>query len=274
MKFNFRMMLAFATIVAVGFQQSSAQEEDLPTGESILMKYVENTGGVEKYKSVKNVRIKGTMSVPAQGISGTVDITTVVPDKMAAKVEIEGIGTIENGSNGEATWENSAMMGPRLITGKEADIAKEQSNMERIYNPAKYYKSMKTVGTEEVDGKKCYKVELITKSDDKIQSFYDVESGLELKSIRTIPSQMGPLKVHSYSSDYQEDDGIKTPHKVEQKLDTGMVLQVISMDEVNYNVEIPADAFNPPAAVKKLMDKKAEKDAEEKAEKETAGSDK
>jgi len=276
------LLAAFAIIVAVGLHQTNAQDDsagedkDLPTAESILKTYVEKTGGVEKYKAIKNQRASGTMSVPSQGISGTLAVMSVSPNKVAVKVEIEGIGKIESGTNGEIAWENSAIMGPRVIDNeKEAAVVMEQSNMERIYAPNKFYKSMKTVGTEEVNGTICYKVELTTPLDDKIQSFYAVDSGLELKNIRTVQSQMGPITLHSYSSDYRDVDGIKTPFKVEQKLDSGMVLQVISIDKVEFNVDdVASDAFTPPEPVQKLLDKKAAKEAEKAAEKEAAGADK
>ncbi len=247
------------------------QDKDLPTAESILKTYMEKTGGAEKYQAIKSQRATGTMTVPSQGISGKVAVISVVPNKVAVKVEIEGIGTIESGANGEFAWENSAIMGPRVIDNeKEAAVIMEQSNMERIFEPEKFYKAMETVGTEEVDGKKCYRVELTTQQDEKIESFYEVDSGLELKNVRTVQSQMGPITLQSYSSDYRDVDGIKTPFKVEQKLDTGMVLQIISMDKVEFNVDVPSDAFAIPEPVQKLIDKKAEKAAD----KEAAGVDK
>jgi hypothetical protein len=280
MKISIKFLLAAAVLVTMGWQQVGAQDDsagkdkDLPTAESILKTYVDKTGGAEKYKAIKSQRATGTMSVPSQGISGTVSVISAVPNKVAVKVEIEGIGTIESGANGEIAWENSAIMGPRVVDNeKEAAVIMEQSNMQRVYEPSKFYKSMKTLGTEEVDGKNCYKVELTTQQDEKIESFYEVDSGLELKNVRTVQSQMGPITLASYSSDYRDTDGIKTPFKVEQKLDTGMVLQVISMDKIEFNVDVPSDAFAVPEPVQKLLDKKAAKEAET-VNKEPAGSDK
>lgn len=285
MKLNVKFLLAGAVIFFMGWQQVSAQDDaagkdkDLPSAESILKTYVNNTGGVEKYRAIKSQQATGTMSVPSQNISGTVSVISEVPNKVAVKVEIEGIGTIESGSNGEIAWENSAIVGPRVVDNKkEAAMIMEQSNMQRIYDPTKFYKSMETVGTEEIDGTKCYKVELTTQQDEKIESYYDADSGLELKNVRTVPSQMGAITLQSYTSDYRDVDGIKTPFKVEQKLDTGMVLQVISMDKIEYNVAVPSDAFAIPEPVQELLDKKAatgtDKEAEKKTDKQPTGSGK
>ena len=90
MRVDFKFVMALAAILTVGLQPVDAQEEDLPSAESILMNYVEKTGGVDKYKSIKSSKAKGTMSVPAQGITGNIGIATVVPDKIAVNVEIEG----------------------------------------------------------------------------------------------------------------------------------------------------------------------------------------
>lgn len=273
MKLGMKVLLAIAAIVFGGLQQANAQDDKLPSGEEVLKKYVDATGGEDAYKAIKSSRATGSLSVPAQGINGTLKVTTVKPNKVVADMEIEGFGGSKRVCDGERCWENSTMMGARLITGKEADQMMKQSDMERIYNPKKFFKKMETVGVEDVNGEKCYKVDLVTTEDEEITSYYSVESGLELKSVREQQTQMGPMKIESFSTDYKKFGDLTTAMKVEQKFSNGMS-QVIAMDKVEYNVDVDEKAFEAPEAIQKLIDKaeakKADKAEKADAEKEEA----
>ncbi len=263
-----KILIAVAIISAVGIQQAQAQEDEFPSAESIIKNYVEKTGGIDKYKAVKNVFSSGTLSVPQQNISGTIEMTIQMPGKLSADVEIEGIGSIVQGSNGEHTWEISVIAGPRLVEGDEAEMLTEETSMEKLLDPAKYYKSMKTTGVEDVDGEKCYKVILTKKNGKEVESYFSVESGLEVKKVMELTTQMGDVGVEIYSSDYRDVDGILTPFKSEQKMSTGMSV-VTSMDKVEYNVDVDASKFDIPDEIQKMIDKKSEKE-----KKAAAGADK
>jgi len=264
---SLKILLAVAIMGVAGIQQSQAQDDDLPSAESIIKNYVEKTGGIDKYKAVKNVFSSGTLSVPQQNISGTMEMTVQMPGKLSADVEIEGIGSIVQGSNGEHTWEISVIAGPRLVEGDEAEMLTEETSMDKLVDPANFYKSMETTGVEDVDGEKCYRLVLTKKNDKKVEAYYSVESGLEVKRATDLSTQMGDVGVEIYFSDYRDVDGILTPFKTEQKMSTGVSV-VISFDKMQYNVDVDAKKFDIPDEIQKLIDKKADK---EKADKEKAG---
>lgn len=233
---------------------SPAQETDpLPSAEDVLKAYVKATGGLEKYKAVKSMSAQGTVSVPQAGIEGEIDVLQVVPNKVRVNTELTGLGTIKQGSNGKTAWELSAITGPRVLKGEEAKQLMEEANMKKIYMPQSYYKEMKCVGVEDVDGDKCYQLEL-TKPNGSLQTdFYSVESKLHVKSITEVVSNMGEMKISVQISDYREVKGIKIPFKLEQALPNG-ITQVLEFSKLQFNAEIPEDAFVLPDEIKELLD--------------------
>lgn len=241
-----------ALMLAAGAAPLLAQQ-DLPSPEKVMAKYVEVTGGVDKYKAVKSVSAKGALSIPAMGIEGTMEMMQVLPDKVSARSEIPGVGEQRQGGNGEVFWEISPVTGNRLLEGKEAQQLLDTGNMARIYDPGSYYKSMKTLGIEEVDGEKCYQLELIKESGDKVVEYYSIDSGLQVKSEGTIEvGGMGKVNIVTMISGYKDCDGIKTPLKLSQQLPNG-ITQVVEFSEWNYNADIPADAFKLPAEIEELV---------------------
>lgn len=256
---SLKILTAIVAIGLLGLQQAQAQQaqtQELPSAESVLKKFVEVTGGMEKYKAVKNMSASGTVEIPQAGVEGTLNMKRVLPNKMLVNISIEGVGEVQRGADGTHCWENTDMMGPRLITGGEADAMLEESSMELIYNPGKFYKSMKVVGVEDVEGEKCYKLVLTKKKDEQqVTSFYSAKSGLLVKSIQTQETQMGPMTIESISSDYRKVGGLTSAFKVTQKLPNGME-QVVTMTEVKYNTEIADSTFDLPAPIKKLVERK------------------
>lgn len=235
----------------------------LPTGEQVLAKYVEKTGGAEKYKKIKSLQATGEMEMAAMGITGTVSMKAMMPSKASMVVDISGIGKQATGSNGEHFWSNSDMQGPRLLKGKEAEQIKDQVNMERYTDFKKVYKSVKNLGVEDVDGEDAYKVELVKTTGAKQTEFYSVKTGLLIKTIAMVEAAgMGELEIASRAGDYRpSDDELKIlmPHKMSIKTPVGE--QTLTFSKYQYNVKLDSKTFNPPAEVQKLID---EKKAEEK----------
>ena len=233
---------------------SSAQEAgDLPSAEEVLSAYVKATGGVEKYKNLKNMSATGKISIPQAGIKGSLEMLQVAPNKVQVKTDLGGLGTIRQGSNGETAWELSVITGPRILKGEEAKQLMQEANLKKTYEPQSYYKEMKCVGTEDVDGEACYKLEL-TKPNGVVQTdYYSIESKLQVKSMNEVVTNMGEMKIAVKLGDYRETDGIKMPFKMEQSLPNGMS-QIVQMDDIRINVEVPEGSFDLPQEIKEQID--------------------
>src|ERR1700730_4322282 len=132
-----------------------------PSGEAVLAKFIEATGGRAEYSKIHTIISIGRLEMPAQGIKGTITIYELEPSKQYSVAEIPGIGTMEEGTDGVIAWEKSALQGARLKTGEEKAAALRAANSEtKFLDWKKYYKSVENTGTADVDGKPCYKLVL------------------------------------------------------------------------------------------------------------------
>src|ERR1700692_4007845 len=154
------MHLRALTVFAVAASVSMAA--DAPSGDSLLQRYIERSGDAEAYAKAKNMAMSGTVEMPAQNITGTV---TIIEEgqKSYTSMEFAVIGKIEEGFDGDTAWENSALQGPRILTGDEKITAKRAATLALITSWRDVYKDAQTAGSEDIDGKPAWKVEMTPK---------------------------------------------------------------------------------------------------------------
>jgi hypothetical protein len=215
---------ALAVLVATAIVAVLAQDQ-LPRGETIVDKYIEVTGGKAAYEKIRSEVVTGSMTFPAMGIKGTLTVYHAEPALMVSEINIEGIGKIQEGTDGTVAWSLSAMQGGRLKDGEEKAEALREAAMHSDINWRDYFTKAETIGVENVDGKACYKVVLTPKEGSPQTRFYDKETNLLLKSTRKLKTPMGEIEAESAAADYR------------------------------YNVTIPREKFDLPEEIKALIAK-------------------
>ncbi|MBZ5676100.1 MAG: hypothetical protein LAP61_17805 [Acidobacteriia bacterium] len=247
-------------ILAAGAGVTSVYGADpLPSAESILDRYIQVTGGKQAYLKRKSEIAHGTVEYAAVGIKGSLTRYAAEPDKYYASLDIDGLGKVETGVNGEIAWENSALLGPRVKSGVERAEAIREGNMNSTANWRKLYPKVVNAGIETVDGEECYKVVMTPAEGQPITGYYQKKSGLQVKLTTVSTTQMGDIPVEMIASDYKNFGGILEPAKVIQK--AGPQEFTMTLERVEVNPAIPPETFALPAEVRKLVDK-----AEAKAE--------
>ena len=254
-KFRFQAILTVALCGLVTVANADDPDK-MPEAKSVLKKFADATGGADKYREIKTIMMSGKLSSPAQGMEGTIQMQMMVPGKMRVKIEVPDVFTEENGSDGETAWSSNTMMGPRLLSGKEKEQLLEEASFEKVYNPEKFYKEMKVVGIEELEGEKCYKVKLIKKSGLESHEFYSVKSGMHVRTEGKIPTQMGDMEMSVNFSEMKDAGGIKMPHKIVREI-SGMNI-IVEFDKIEVNPSIDAAAFKLPKDVQELVNEQKE----------------
>jgi hypothetical protein len=232
---------------------SLAGAADLPSGESLLLRFIEASGGAAAYEKAKTVEMNGTIEIEGRNISGKISIVEA-GEKSSTVMELPGIGRMEQGFDGETAWEMSALQGPRIIEGEEKSAMKHASTFALITSWREQYKSVQTVGTESVNGSPAWKVEM-TPQEGRPETFYfDKQSALLVRMSATVASPLGDIPADMTVSDYRALDGIQTPFTMTQ---TAMGQSIaMHFDKIEYNAQIPGDQFEPPAGVKALLAKR------------------
>ena len=249
---NRRVLLVFSVVLGMCFAA-----DPLPSAESVLDRYVQVTGGKQAYEKRKTEIAHGTLEYTSLGIKGTITRYAAEPDKYYTSMDIEGLGKVEMGVNGQVAWENSALLGPRLKTGVERAEAIREGSLNSTVNWRKLYPKVQNAGIESIDGEDCYKVIMTPAEGQPVIGYYQKKSGLQVKISTVSSTQMGDIPVELIASDYKDFGGILEPAKVTQK--TGPQEFTITLDSVEVNPAIPPEKFALPAEVRKLVDKAAGK---------------
>ncbi len=239
---------------AVGPSLASAQEvattQDLPSAETIIDRYVEAIGGEQAIRSQKPRHVAGTVELPAQGISGEMEIFTAPPDRMVTRLSIPGMGEVKVGYDGETGWMVHPALGPMTMEGLMLRQTRQEADLMAALHPERFVKSAETVERTEFEGHDAYKVRIVTQWDEEYFELYDVESGLLVGTVRKQASPMGDIDATVVLSDYREVDGLRMPGRSVQKV-MGMQ-QIVTISEVE-TVDLQDDVFTPPPEIQALL---------------------
>lgn len=225
-------------------------QAQLPTGDELHAKSLKAIGGADVVRKHTAMHVTGEFEIPAQGMKGSVEVWSMVPDRFLSLVEIPGIGQVKSGYDGTTGWSMNPMMGAQIATGKELAQIKEQADMHSALHPERWIKARQTVEKTTFDGKPAYKVKVTPIEGGDYFEFYDADSGLELGSIRSLETPMGTVEQTTTVSDYQNIDGQLIPMKLKQSM-AGMD-QLITFKKVVFAPLDPA-LFELPKEIKALV---------------------
>lgn len=205
----------------------------------IIDRYIEALGGREKLQNIGSLKMK--MSMNMQGMNMKLTRLQQSPDKFAMIIMMQGNVVqrqVINGDRGITT----GMQGSQEITGDDL----EKMKLEVTLNPELQYNElgfdMKLTSVENVNGEKAYKVILTNPYGNKIINFYNVASGLKVKSQQTMEnSQMGTIQQTTYYKDYKEVNGYLFPHSLTQEINEQTM--EIKVEEIEINPKIDDQVF-------------------------------
>ena len=236
-----------------------ASEDERPSAEAILDKYVEVTGGKAAYAKLNNRLTKATFEMVGQGLKFSMTIYAARPNKMYTLMESEAFGKIEKGTDGELAWEINVMTGPQIKEGEERALLLRGAAFDAVPGWRKLYKKVESFGIEDINGNPCYKIVLTPKEGEPETRYYDKASNLLVKTGMNLKLPMGTIPMENYPSNYKRVDGILLPHQARVVV-MGQE-RVMTVQSIEHNVKLPEDRFKPPAEIRALVDKeKGEED--------------
>lgn len=231
--------------------QQKAPQADLPPAQSIIDRHIEAVGGREAIKSHNSLAVKGSIAVPANGMTGSLELFAARPNKRVARMTLAGIGEIAEGFNGTVAWSTSPMTGPMLATGDELKEKALDADFDGILGVATKYDAIKTIEKTTFEGRPVYKIALTRKggAGDDIE-FYDVETGLKAGSIVERKSPMGTVSATSVVTDYKKFGDILQPTVLKQSAMGAQIVTTITSIEYD---KVDPSVFELPAPVKALV---------------------
>jgi len=230
-----------------------AQAAGLPPAKDLIAKFVTATNGVAVMAKHQSVRSKGRFEMAAAGVGGDLEISQARPNKTMMRINLSGMGQVEQGFDGTTGWSINPMQGPRVMTGKELDAVREESNFGGSSRQGPNVVSAETVEKATMNGEACYKVKMVWKSGRETFDCYSVATGLLIATVGKQESPMGSVEVTNLVSDYKDFGGQKIATRLTQQVMGNE--QVITITSVDYDAA-DAATFEMPAAIKALVEKK------------------
>lgn len=240
----------FAPLYAQAPNKAESAATALPDAREIINRHIKAVGGREAILARRSMHGVGTLSVPASGMNGTLEIFGAAPNLQLVKISVGGIGDITEGFDGSHAWSVNPMTGPTLKVGKELDQARLDADFYSELRDPKTYPTVTTLAREAFDGRPCYKVSLKRVDGREDIDYYDVATGLRAGSEITRESPMGPLTQVGIEGNYKKFGTLLQPTSLSAKamgVEQKMVLTTIEHDNVDKAV------FDPPAAIKALI---------------------
>jgi outer membrane lipoprotein-sorting protein len=248
------LAVVLATLSLIhGDTGASATATQQPTGEQIIERFVEVTGGKEAYAKQESRVSTGTTTIVGHDLTGPITIYQKAPNLTRVTGRVGDV-TFDRGFDGKTGFEVHSMFGARLIEGEERELMQLQSLASPLIDLAESYTRVENVGVEPIDDRDAYKVELTMKSGQKLIEWFDIETGLLAQMHMTIDSAMGPLELTIVTSDWRDCDGVQVPFKTTHLIQPIAIEQTIELTKVESNVDIPADKFELPEEIRDLLD--------------------
>jgi len=209
---------------------------------AVKAKYGMATGKAldKKLSKIKDITIKMNASIQGQ----TIGVTRYqkAPNKFAMVMAM-GTMVLQKQTFDGTVGKVSGMQGNKTMEGAELEDMKASSAMFADLNMEKAGYKHTLLGIEPLEGKEAYKLEKVSPSGEKETVWYDVASGLQVKtmSVKTNEQMGGEFSVIGLYSDYKEINGIKFAHKIVQSF--GPQALDMEVTSVEINTKLGDDIF-------------------------------
>ncbi len=205
------------------------------TAEDVIDNYIEAIGGEERLESVEDIAT--TMSTTVQGMAMQMNMKQKASGKMSMVVEMNGSVVNETRFDGDKAMV-SAMGQKQILEGEDAAAMKARA---LIFPELEYGKSdyeLALEGAEKLEGTPVYKLRITGPDGNTTTEYFEIDSGLKVKSVTTQEGPQGEVTVTNRFSDYREIDGIMVPFETKSE---GMAPFPLTMKveavEINAGIE-------------------------------------
>src|SRR5277367_2561544 len=218
----------------------------MPTGDEVIDHYVQAIGGRTAWLKLNSRVSKGTIEIPAMNnLTGTVEIHEKAPNLMLAVINLGG-AAFEQGFDGTTAWSDNPRDGLRVLTGGELDDARREADFYHPLELRKNYTKLTVTGVVRVNEHDAYVVEAARENGAPDKMYFDVQSGLLVRSVNQRYTPDGLTEFQADVEDYTALDGVKLPFTVRQS--GGGSAFVIHFTEVQHNLQLTDAQFAKPPA--------------------------
>ena len=199
------------------------------TAATVVDKYFEAIGGKDKVLAVTSTMM--TANATIQGTPIVLTSKAAAPNKTSQIISVMGNVMSKTVFDGEQGYQEARGQKMNLPV---AQIEKAKKNMAPFSDLA--YKNGLLDRIEPIDGKNFYVIKF-----DDVEVFYDYETGLKAKEVRTAKGPQGEVKIPTTYSNYKVVDGILFPYEIGQKM--GPMDLKFEVKEIKINSDVADEDF-------------------------------
>ena len=207
------------------------------TAKSIIDKYIKVIGGKANLEKVKD---KTTiMHGSVQGVNLTMIIYQKEPNKIKQELDAGAVKqeTYFDGYKGVVSVAGNT----QNITGDALEILRYQALLHPLYIIDSLDIKTKLLGTEKINGKDAYKIEVTLPTGKSWTEYFDPQTGLKVKDVQKISVPQGTFTKENEYSDYKNVDGVMYPFKLVQTV--GAQTIEMNVSSLKINTGIPDNKF-------------------------------
>ena len=236
---------------AVGAREAGAQVRPaLPSPQSLMARHDSLIGGRAILEQHQSLRMVGTLTLSAAGITAPLEILKVRPNKYLFRTSLGPMGEILSGFDGATAWAIQPGQGPIILEGAQAEQVALQADFFGDLHDLSKFSHVETLEIAEFEGRRAYTIRMSRADGAVVHGYFDVETGLSAGVSHSLETPMGKQEMVTIYSDYTNFDGLLVATRVVQRNPQFEV--VLTISAVEFDVLDPA-AVALPESVKALI---------------------
>jgi photosynthetic reaction center cytochrome c subunit len=220
-----------------------------PTPDQILDKYLQAVGGADRVAKLTSYTAKGTYAgYGPEGFPRPVEIYAKAPNQRAVIVRDKEAGDNTTVFNGTAAWVSAPFKPVAVMELHGAELDSARADAELLF-PANIKQALTNMrsSSDFINDRTVLAVQG-NKGAALVTLYFDEETGLLTRVVRSTPSPVGRLPVQMDYSDFRDVAGVKVPFKWRMTWLDGR--SNFELTEVQPNVAIDATRYNRPGPPK------------------------
>ena len=234
------LVLGVACLTAL---QPVAQQAKPQNAQQVLDRMAQAMGLANAAK-IRTVQMTGTISYPAQGIQGRYEALYKAPNKTLIKLNIQGLGEVQQGYDGKVGWEKNPMTGLRELQGAELAQMRWSAESGASNDLRKTLRNPKLVGREKVGNRETFVLTAQTAAGSPLKIYIDTQRYLPLRMDLEAATPQGKLNIVFRFEDYRRIDGVMYAFTTRQSI--AGIEAVQKIERVRHNVPIDDAIFRKP----------------------------
>lgn len=235
-----RAIAAAVLVLAAGYAAGQTVDE-------LIAKNVAARGGIEKLKSVKTMRLTGTMKVGDDKMPSLLELKR--PNKSRWQFTVDGQTAVQafDGKSGWMWMPFAGMTEPQAMSSEEKQEAEQQADLD---GPLVDYKAkgskIELVGHDSSFRPEDWKLKVTLKSGEVREVYLDAKTFLQTTTVMRKKIEGNEVVVISTIGDYKDVDGLTLPHSFSASTKDGGETQSLVFEKIEVNVPIDEERFGKP----------------------------